>query len=52
AARRRSLAAAAVPVEDCENLEYTGTIGLGTPVQEFRVIFSIANSILWVRLVC
>lgn len=49
--RRLLEAAAAVPVEDCENLEYTGTIGLGTPVQEFRVVFSIVSSYLWVSLV-
>lgn len=37
-----------VDVNDCENMEYTGVISLGTPPQEFRVIFSIAASYLWV----
>ncbi|CAB1111798.1 unnamed protein product [Ectocarpus sp. CCAP 1310/34] len=37
-----------VDVNDCENMEYTGVISLGTPPQEFRVIFSIATSYLWV----
>ncbi|CAN0416019.1 unnamed protein product [Ectocarpus sp. 13 AM-2016] len=39
-----------VDVNDCENMEYTGVISLGTPPQEFRVIFSIAASYLWVSL--
>lgn len=46
---RRRLTAGAVEVADCENVEYTGVIGLGTPVQEFRVILSIVSGYLWVR---
>lgn len=45
---RRRLSAGAVEVADCENVEYTGVIGLGTPVQEFRVIFAVGTSNLWV----
>ena len=46
--RRRLSATGMMEVADCENVEYTGVIGLGTPVQEFRVLLSVASSDLWV----
>lgn len=46
--RRRLSTIGAVTVDDCENVEYTGMIGLGTPIQEFRVALSIVSSHLWV----
>lgn len=46
--RRLGATVGAVEVADCENVEYTGMIGLGTPIQEFRVVLSIATSYVWV----
>lgn len=50
-ARRRRLNgdAAAIPLINCENAEYSGTIGLGTPVQEFDVVVDTGSYTLWVR---
>lgn len=37
-----------VQLRDCENVQYSGTIGLGTPAQEFEVIFTTGSYALWV----
>lgn len=50
ARRRRSLSAgAAVEISNCENVEYTGMIGLGTPPQEFNVVLNTGSYAVWVR---
>ena len=49
ARRRRSLSAGAfVEISNCENVEYTGVIGLGTPPQEFKVVLNTGSYLLWV----
>lgn len=49
ARRRRSLSAgAAVEISNCENVEYTGAIGLGSPPQQFNVILNTGSYSLWV----
>lgn len=49
ARRRLNRDAGAVELINCENAEYSGTIGLGTPVQEFDVVVDTGSYTLWVR---
>lgn len=40
----------AVVIDDCENMEYTATVGLGTPTQDFKVVLNTGNYWLWVSI--